>query len=128
MKAKTQPAGTHLPDKRNAPKRSGRRGIGPIDGKAAAANDDVITVEATRRLPGMEDARIEALESAATYYVGIRDRRQALTLQEVPAKEKLLDLMHKNNKTVYRYGNMEILVVAKEETVKVKIAKEEDED
>jgi hypothetical protein len=52
-KDKSQPKGSHLPDKRDAPKRSGRKGIGPLDvvkdfdspvrdAKAAAANDDSI--------------------------------------------------------------------------------------
>lgn len=53
-------------------------------------------------LPGMENTKIAAIENAALDYAEIRDQRQALTIQEVDLKSKLLKLMHANGKTEYR--------------------------
>lgn len=72
-------------------------------------------------LPGMEDRHIEAIEDAARNYARIRDRRMALTLQEHDLKELLHQVMIRNEKTVYRVAEMEVKIVAKEETVKVKL-------
>lgn len=74
-----------------------------------------------QRLPGIEDAKIQAMHDIAEEYVEVRDERQALTAREVPLKEKLIKLMHKNEKTTYRYGNLEIKLVSEKENVKVKL-------
>ena len=78
------------------------------------------------RLPGTEDPEIEELESAAEDYAEVRDKRMALTTDEVELKEELLKLMHAHDKTRYFHAGIEIRVVAKDETVKVKIAKDKD--
>jgi hypothetical protein len=80
------------------------------------------------RLPGMEAPAIEELETLAKSYAKLRDKRQALTVQEVDLKGQLLGAMKKHKKTEYIYDNVTIKVVTEEETVKVKIAKDEDED
>ncbi|HVN82272.1 MAG TPA: hypothetical protein VMW38_25025 [Terriglobia bacterium] len=81
------------------------------------------------RLPGMEDPAIEELERLAKLYAKTRDRRQATLEQEVDLKGQLLVAMKKNGKTEYTHGKVSIRIVAEEETVKVKIKKDkEDED
>ena len=77
------------------------------------------------RLPGTEDAPIQALESAAERYAEIRDERIALSKEEGELKAGLLILMKKNGKTAYKHNGVEIWIELEEETVKVKIRKEE---
>ncbi len=78
------------------------------------------------RLPAMDDPAIEELESAAEAYVEVRDRRMALTESEVELKDKLLTMMDANGKVVYHRDGIEIRVVPKDRTVKVKVKKDED--
>ena len=75
-------------------------------------------------LPGMENAKIKAIEDAAMDYAEIRDQRQELTIQEVDLKTKLLDLMHKNGKTEYKRGNISISIIPEGEKVKVRVREE----
>src|ERR1035438_3134029 len=63
------------------------------------------------RLPGMADAKIQALHNAAMDYADIRDQRQALTKQEVDLKEKLICLMHAHKKEVYDYNGVHIELI-----------------
>ncbi len=76
-------------------------------------------------LPGMEDAPIKAIETAALDYAEIRDQRQELTTQEVDLKKKLLDLMHREGKTEYKRNGISVTVVTEDETVKVRVRAEE---
>jgi hypothetical protein len=78
------------------------------------------------RLPTMEDPVIEDLESAARLYADTRDKRMRLLDYEVQLKEDLLGLMVKNKKRRYVRDGVTIEIVAKEETVKVRIKKDED--
>ena|SRR5258708_15530345 len=80
----------------------------------------------TKRLPGMEDAAIEALEDTAREYANTRDDRMALLESEVVLKEQLLDLMKKNKKEFYKRDGVEVRLVHEKESVKVKVVKEED--
>ena len=128
----------HLPEK--APKRTGRKGIGPVDDTPPEVKAFIDGAASTReqrnakkkppeppqeqRLPGMEDASIEELEEAARRYAQIRDRRMALTEQEVDCKDLLLTLMKRHGKKEYRHRGIEIRVVAEQEKVKVKIEEE----
>jgi hypothetical protein len=80
----------------------------------------------TERLPGMDDAILEELEDAAREYANTRDDRMRLLEAEVELKASLLDLMKKNKKTFYKRDGITIQIVAKDETVKVKLVKEED--
>jgi len=63
------------------------------------------------------------LENAAHEYVEIRDERMGLSQQEHGLKTKLLGLMKKAGKKVYRHDGIEIHVVAESENVKVKVKK-----
>src|ERR1035438_8809714 len=78
------------------------------------------------RLPGMADAKIQALHNAAMDYADIRDQRQALTKQEVDLKQKLITLMHSHKKEVYDYNGVHIELIVEEETVKVRVKSPED--
>jgi hypothetical protein len=77
------------------------------------------------RLPGTQDGSITALDNSAREYVEIRDERMELTKRETKLKKKLLDLMHENNRTTYRYQDVDVELIQEpaEEIVKVKIIK-----
>ncbi len=81
-----------------------------------------------KALPGMEERRIEDLHAAALDYVSVRDARMALTEKEVEAKQKVLDAMNKHKRKSYTCEGVEIIFVAGEPTVKVKVHKAEDEE
>jgi hypothetical protein len=83
---------------------------------------------AQARLPGVEDLEIEELQEAALSYADIRDQRMALTPQETELKGKLLGLMKKYEKKAYEHDGIRIEVVAEEETVKVRVKKEKEDD
>ena len=74
-----------------------------------------------KRLPGMQDAKIEALQQTALDYAEIRDQRQELTTQEVSLKDRLLKLMHKYKKENYVYQGVTVTLVHEDESVKVRI-------
>jgi hypothetical protein len=119
----------HLPKK--APKKTGKKGIGPLDDEATkltALKPEPSSDRGKRQkeLPGMENKHLEDLEETATDYAEVRDKRMALTRRETDLKDVLLTLMKRHEKTVYRVEEMEIRVVAKDETVKVKILSDED--
>lgn len=82
--------------------------------------------ESEKRLPGMEDAKIEELQNAAKRYAGIRDKRMALTLQEIDLNDLLLKLMKKHDRERYHYDGIEIKIVSEKEKVKVRIDKDEE--
>ena len=98
------------------------------DAKSKAAGEREETAETAKpqqaRLPEMEDPEIEELEAAAEEYAEIRDRRQQMTAQEVPAKEKLLNLMKAHEKTHYKRDGIEITRTVEKEKVRVRIKKE----
>lgn len=80
------------------------------------------------RLPGMNDAKISSLHNAALDYVEIRDQRQELTTQEVELKGRLIKLMHDNGKETYDYNGVHIELVHEDETVKVRIKRQKEDD
>jgi hypothetical protein len=73
------------------------------------------------RLPGMEDAAIEELESMAEHYANIRDKRIALSKNEGELQDDLLALLKKHKKTEYHHLDVHVWLVAVDEKVKVKI-------
>jgi hypothetical protein len=79
-------------------------------------------------IPGMEDKAISAIENAALDYAEIRDERQDLSKQEGELKQKLMDLMHKANKTEYKRNGIRVWIEVKEETVKVRVKQDGGED
>jgi hypothetical protein len=107
---------------KRAPRKSGKRGIGP------APEADELQPDVQTELPGMEDRHIEEIEDAALSYVRIRDRRIALSREEHDLKETLHTKMKQFEKTIYRVAEMEVKIVSKEETVKVKLTDHPDEE
>jgi hypothetical protein len=77
------------------------------------------------RLPEMDDPKIEELESLAEGYAEVRDERMELNKSEVDLKDKLLAAMKKHRKEHYHHNGIDIKVVVEEETVKVRVKKEE---
>lgn len=134
----------HLP--KHAPRKSGKRGISAPPEEAehvistaqeeqqeAGGQGDKLFPDNTpkkkprqKRLPTMEDHRLPDLEEAALSYAEKRDARMALLRKETDQKDVLHNLMRRYDKKIYRVESMEISVVSKEETVKVKILEEED--
>ena len=120
----------HLPKK--APKKTGKKGIGPLDDEATkltALKPEPSSDRKrgkTTRLPGMEDAEIEELEDAAREYANVRDDRISLTREESSMKETLLGLMKKHKKEKYVHDGVEVKLVHEEETVKVRIIKDKE--
>ncbi len=94
-----------------------------------AKKEKKVTAKIARqaRLPGTEDAKIEALHSAALDYAEIRDERMELTEREVKLKDRLLGLMKSHKKETYHYGPVTVTVLHEDETVKVRVAKAKDE-
>lgn len=80
------------------------------------------------RLPEMDDPAIEELEKLAEEYAEVRDSRIAALKEEVPLQEKLLTVMKRHGKTTYHHGGITCKLVTEKEKVKVKVAKEKDED
>jgi hypothetical protein len=76
------------------------------------------------RIPGTEDARIDALEDKAEEYADIRDQRIALIAPEVELKKELLALMKANKKEHYKRDGIEVNVVHEKENVRVRIKKD----
>ena len=106
------------------PKKTGKRGPHPEDEPGTEPQGELI-VDEQQSLPGMEDAAIDDLENAARSYASVRDRRMALTEQQVDAKNVVLAKMKEAGKTAYRRDGIEIRVVMSEETVKVRVTEEE---
>ena len=81
-----------------------------------------------KRLPGV-DGGIPELEQLGFEYAAIRDRRMETLKEEVELKGKIFAAMKKHKKTQYIYQDLMIQIVPGEEKLKVKVAKEdEDED
>lgn len=120
---------SHLPTR--APKRTGKRGVRPLD----AAEDFETPVKKEpeaetkkprqARLPQMEDPQIEDLESSAEDYADIRDQRMELTKEETRLKGELLGLMKKHGRTSYVHDGYDIKVIVESEKLKVRIKKED---
>jgi hypothetical protein len=77
------------------------------------------------RLPGTEDAVIEALEALAEEYAEARDERMRVGEIEVELKTKLLDEMKRNDKTKYFHAGVLIEVINSKDKVRVRIKKDD---
>lgn len=130
-RSKRSPAAT-LPKRH--PKKTGKAGIGPAPEQPDAVQelghlvkDEPADIKKPRqaRLPQMEDPIIEELERAAKEYADVRDRRMALTTDEVGCKEELLSLMDKHGKSSYVHNGYDIKVVVESKKIKVRIKKDE---
>jgi hypothetical protein len=83
-----------------------------------------------KRLDGIEpDDRIKEIEDAADNYVDCRDERMGLTDKEVAAKEKLIEVMRKHKKAIYKGEGFTVTLNHKESTdVKVQTAPDPEEE
>jgi hypothetical protein len=75
------------------------------------------------KLPTMEDDKIDKLEDLAMDYAAVRDQRQALTAQEVPAKDALLKEMKKLGRMTYKRDGISIVRTVEKEGVTVRVKK-----
>lgn len=81
--------------------------------------------------PGVAAVQIDEIDNLAEEYVDVRDRRMALTKEEVPAKAALKAAMDKHSLKVYEYDSVIVEIEPGEDTVKVRKAKKataEDDD
>lgn len=74
-----------------------------------------------KTIPGTEEEFIREVEDAADNYVSCRDERMGLTVKEVEAKEKLIEVMHKYDLSVYKTSDGKVVTVAHKETDDVKV-------
>jgi hypothetical protein len=95
--------------------------------KRKTATDIPIKRPRQARLPGVDDPKIEELESLALDYAAIRDKRVALSAQELPLKNDLLAAMKREKRTHYKRDGIEINFIMEKENIKVKINKIEKE-
>jgi len=97
--------------------------------KKKRARPKAVTIKRPRqkKLPGMEDDKIDSIENAALDYAAIRDQRQALTAQEVPAKQKLLSIMKNLGRNKYQRNGIKVERTFEKEGVKVRVKKQETE-
>lgn len=105
----------------------------PGDGSDAPTGEEeeeLVTVETSRkrgrqkRLPTMEDAAIEELESLAEDYRGALDERMEALKTEIDLKDKLLASMKHHGKEKYFHAGVSIEVVNSKDKVKVRINKD----
>jgi hypothetical protein len=87
-----------------------------------------MTPKDQKDLPGMEGRGIAELDDLCRSYAKIRDKRQDLTKREVELKADLLAAMRKHKKREYVSDGIEARIVTEEESVKVKVAKAEEEE
>ena len=78
-----------------------------------------------KELPGMEKPSIEDVERAADEYVDARDKRMALTKQEVETRDALIAAMRAHKIKSYEYDGR---LVTLEATAKIKVKSVADED
>jgi hypothetical protein len=100
---------------KHAPKKTGKRGVGPLDQAGKQES-----------LPGMEDTEISDLEDAARNYASVRDRRMALTKQEVDLNGVLLQAMKRHKREHYHRDGVDIRLIVEKEKVRVRIKKDEE--
>ena len=81
-----------------------------------------------QRLPGMEDAAIDTLETLAHDYADVRDERMGLSKREGELQKDLLAEMKRQKKSHYKHGRVVIDIVPESEKAKVKILKEDADD
>lgn len=75
----------------------------------------------------IEDREIKPLEDLAEEYADVRDRRMALNLEEAGLKGKAIKLMKKLERTHYKYNGVEIDVLEGEESIRVRVTKDSDD-
>lgn len=85
-------------------------------------------------LPGMEDARIRALDDICNSIAENREQKNELRAEEADLLKTALPLMRQHGKQSWRHGGVELVRVPGEEVLRVRTSKEkataetEDED
>jgi hypothetical protein len=86
---------------------------------------------------GVAPIKIPAIDRLADKYIEMRDKRMAMTPEEVKAKQALIEALHKNEDKighdptgaiVYRYDTIVITLASGKEKLKVKDMSEVDDD
>lgn len=81
------------------------------------------TLARPRALPGMEDARIKALDDIAHSIAEVRQQRNDLTTEEAGYKQTALKLMRIHKKTVWTFSGVELVRVPGDEHLTVRLSK-----
>lgn len=76
-----------------------------------------------RALPGMENARINALDEIATSIADGRQQRNELSTTESALIQRAMRLMHKHKKTVWKHDGIELILVPGDERLRVRLVK-----
>ena len=111
-----------------APKKTGRRGVGPrpLDEEKPGKHQLLKDAAKQARLPGMEDNAIEEIETTARQYKAKQSKRMAILKEEVDLKGLLLNLLHRHNKKTYYHDGLSVEIVPTGEKVKVRFGAEPD--
>lgn len=83
---------------------------------------------ANQRLPGLEDARIEELETLAEDYKKWQKKRMSALAKEVEIKDKIMGVLKGQKKKHYRYEDLEIEIIATKEKLKIKGVKDDEDE
>ena len=75
---------------------------------------------------GVEKPSIAEIDEAAEEYMKWRDKRMAITPEEVQSKKTLLELMLKHKLDTYEFDDKVVTVERKPETVRVKSAEKDE--
>lgn len=78
--------------------------------------------------PGVSQPHVPEIEDIAEEYVGIRDKRMALTKQEVETRGRLSTVMKNHNLTRYPYDGKVVLIKPGQEKIKVQAAEDEEDE
>lgn len=116
-------------------KNSKSKSADPAASATGEANGDTKRPVQTE-IPGTERVKIRAIDEASETYVNLRDKMQSAVASFKEAKTKLSDLMHKHSDKIgkngagalmYRYDDMLVQLIPKDEQLKVKHVDPEDE-
>lgn len=110
--------------KGKAGKKAGRGKVLPMASKKRGAKGAAADEKPKRArnvaLPGMEDAFDAEIERDAIDYEEARDARMKKTEIEVEKKTRLIATLKNKGVKIYRRGELEVVLVAEKETVKVR--------
>lgn len=79
----------------------------------------------TAALPGMEDARVEALDDIAASIADCREKKNALAAEEKQLLLTALRLLQEHKRTVWKHEGVELVRVPGDEHVRVRLVKGE---
>ena len=79
-----------------------------------------------KQLPGLEDAVVEEIETAAEEYADRRDDRMRKLEGEIEARDALLEILRKHKRKAYSSKEFQVEIVEGKDKVKVKRGGQED--